>query len=105
MEMDDYLVKPVNPRQVLSAITRLVEGAQLRRQHTAQDFVRRFRELEQRRSSEMGWREWIEITAELAEWEVRLGSGDEAGLRDALSTLQRSLHADFAEFVEETGRA
>ena len=101
IEMDDYLVKPVNPRQVLSAITRLVEGPQLRRQHTAQDFVRRFRELEQRRSSEMGWREWIEITAELAEWEVRLGSGDEAGLRDALSTLQRSLHADFAEFVEE----
>ena len=101
IEMDDYLVKPVNPRQVLSAITRLVEGAQLRRQHTAQDFVRRFRELEQRRSSEMGWREWIEITAELAEWEVRLGSGDEAGLRDALSTLQRSLHADFAEFVED----
>ena len=50
----------------------------------------------------MGWREWIEITAELAEWEVRLGSGDEAGLRDALSTLQQSLHADFAEFVEES---
>ncbi len=100
VEMDDYLVKPVNPRQVLSAITRLLEGAQIRRQRMAQDFVQRFRELEQRRSAELGWREWIELVAELAEWEVRLASADESGLREALSTLQSSLHADFAEFVE-----
>ncbi len=100
VEMDDYLVKPVNPRQVLSAITRLLEGAQIRRQRMAQDFVQRFRELEQRRSSELGWREWIELVAELAEWEVRLAAGDESGLREALSTLQSSLHEDFAEFVE-----
>lgn len=101
MEMDDYLVKPVNPRQVLSAITRLIEGPQLRRQHMAQDFVQRFRELEQRRSSDMQWRDWIEIVAELALWEVRLAPGDEAGLRDALSTLQKSLHQDFGDFVEQ----
>lgn len=101
MEMDDYLVKPVNPRQVLSAITRLIEGPQLRRQHMAQDFVQRFRELEQRRSSDMQWRDWVEIVAELASWEVRLAPGDEAGLRDALSTLQKSLHQDFGDFVEQ----
>ena len=101
MEMDDYLVKPVNPRQVLSAITRLIEGPQLRRQHMAQDFVQRFRELEQRRSSDMQWRDWVEIVAELALWEVRLAPGDEAGLRDALSTLQKSLHQDFGDFVEQ----
>ena len=101
VEMDDYLVKPVNPRQVLSAITRLIEGAQIRRQRMAQDFVRRFRELEQRRSADLGWREWIELVVELAEWEVRLSSGDESGLREALSTLQSSLHEDFAKFIEE----
>lgn len=100
VEMADYLVKPVNPRQVLSAITRLLEGAQIRRQRIAQDFVQRFRELEQRRSAQLGWREWIELVAELAEWEVRLGSGDESGLREALSSLQRSLHEDFSEFVK-----
>ena len=100
VEMDDYLVKPVNPRQVLSAITRLLEGAQIRRQRMAQDFVQRFRDLEQRRSADMGWREWIELVAELAEWEVRLSAGDESGLREALSTLQQSLHEDFAGFIE-----
>lgn len=99
VRMDDYLVKPVNPRQVLSVVTRLLEGHRIREQRLARDFVTRFRELEQRRGTHLGWREWIDLVAELAEWEVRLAHGDTSGLRDALVTLQRSLHADFAAFV------
>jgi DNA-binding response OmpR family regulator len=100
VEMDDYIVKPVNPRQVLSAVTRLVEGSQIRQQRLARDFVGRFRELENRRVSQMGWREWVEMVAELAQWEVKLGGSGESGLKEALSTLQKSLHSDFAEFIE-----
>jgi len=87
IEMDDYLVKPVNPRQVLSVITRLVEGQRIREQRVARDFVTRFRELEQRRGAGLGWREWIELVAELAQWEARLGQGGQEGLRDALAGL------------------
>ena len=48
----------------------------------------------------LGWREWIELVAELAEWEVRLGQADEPGLQDALRTLQESLRQDFARFLQ-----
>lgn len=88
IELDDYLVKPVNPRQVLTVVTRLVEGDQIREQRLARDFVTRFRELEEGRSQTMGWREWIEIVAELAQWEVRLAGGQQSGLREALHSLQ-----------------
>ena len=102
IELEDYLVKPVNPRQVLSVVTRLLEGHRIREQRVARDFVTRFRELEQRRADRLGWREWIDLTAELAEWEVRLAGGDQSGLREALVALQRSLHADFAAFVQDS---
>ena len=97
--MDDYLVKPVNPRQVLSVVTRLLEGDRIREQRLARDFVLRFRELGERRGARLGWREWIELVAELAQWEVKLATGDQTGLREALSTFQTSLHEDFAEYV------
>lgn len=100
IQMDDYLVKPVNPRQILSVVTRLLEGGRIREQRLARDFVLRFRELESRRGARLGWREWIELVAELAQWEVRLSGGDQTGLREALSTYQTSLHADFAEFIQ-----
>ncbi|HXV85463.1 MAG TPA: response regulator [Gemmatimonadales bacterium] len=100
IELEDYLVKPVSPRQVLSVVTRLLEGHRLREQRVARDFVTRFRELEQRRADRMGWREWVDLAAELAEWQVRLALGDQSGLREALETLQRSLYADFAAFIQ-----
>src|SRR5881628_280517 len=80
IEVDDYLVKPVQPR-------------------LARDFVTRFRELEGRRGATLAWREWIELVAELARWEVRLGAANEPGLSEALRSLQRSLRKDFAEYV------
>src|SRR5881628_2532247 len=99
IEVDDYLVKPVQPRQILSVITRLLEGDRIRQQHLARDFVSRFRELEGRRGATLAWREWIELVAELARWEVRLGAANEPGLSEALRSLQRSLRKDFAEYV------
>ena len=97
--VDDYLVKPVHPRQILSVITRLLEGDRIRQQRLARDFVTRFRELEGRRGASLAWREWIELVAELARWEVRLSACNEPGLSEALRTLQQSLRADFAEYV------
>src|SRR3989454_5296748 len=72
VEVDDYLVKPVHPRQVLSVVTRLLECDRIRQQRRARDFVTRFRELEAKRAETLAWREWIELVVELAGWEVRL---------------------------------
>ena len=99
-EISDYLVKPVNPRQILSVVTRLIEGDRIRQQRLSRDFATRFRELEGRRGSQLSWREWIELVVELAEWEVRLGRVDEPGLQEALRDLQASLRQDFARFIE-----
>lgn len=100
IELDDYLVKPVNPRQVLSVVTRLLEGDRIRQQRLARDFVTRFREMETRRGSALGWREWTDLVVELAQWEVRLSLSDESGLKEALSTFRASLHRDFAQFIQ-----
>src|SRR3989449_3903882 len=98
VEVDDYLVKPVHPRQVLSVVTRLLEGDRIRQQRRARDFVTRFRELEARRGATLAWREWVELVAELTRWEVRLAGAHEPGLSEALRTLQESLRRDFSGF-------
>src|SRR3989475_9281054 len=38
VEVDDYLVKPVQPRQILSVVTRLLEGDRIRQQRLSRDF-------------------------------------------------------------------
>ena len=47
--VDDYLVKPTSPRQVLSVVTRILEGSSIRQQRAAQDFASRFGPLSMKR--------------------------------------------------------
>src|SRR5438477_3207083 len=99
VEVDDYLVKPVHPRQVLSVVTRLLEGDRIRQQRRARDFVTRFRELEAKRAETLAWREWIELVVELAGWEVRLEAAREPGPSDALRGPGRRRHERCAAYV------
>src|SRR3989338_6327150 len=72
LAVDDYLVKPLQPRQILSVVTRLIEGDRIRQQHLAR---------------------------ELAQWDIRLAEANEPGLHEALRAMIGGLRRDFAEFV------
>jgi CheY-like chemotaxis protein len=98
-QVDDYIVKPVNPNQVLSVCKRLLEGTRIRHQRTAQDFVSRFRELEERRTEVFSWQEWAETYTELLVWEGRLSGGGEEGLAGLLNQLKHQWRRDFSSYV------
>ncbi|MGH7555012.1 MAG: response regulator, partial [Longimicrobiales bacterium] len=69
--VDEYLVKPASPRQVLSVVTRLLEGAQLQQQRAAQDFAIRFAQLSRMRFEARDWEHFFALYNELVEWELR----------------------------------
>jgi len=99
LAVDDYLVKPLQPRQVLSVVTRLLEGDRIRQQHVSREFVTRFRELEARRGTALGWRDWMDLARELAVWDTRLAEAPEQGLQEALLALRASLRRDFGAYI------
>ncbi|HYJ78217.1 MAG TPA: response regulator [Longimicrobiaceae bacterium] len=95
----DYLVKPTSPRQVLSVVTRLLEGKQLQQQQVARDFTERFRALNNESALPRGWREWGEAYSELVDWELRLRQAGETGLLASLETLLDDFRREFCQFV------
>jgi CheY-like chemotaxis protein len=94
--VDDYILKPVNPNQVLSVLKRHLEGDQIRHQRIAQEFSRRYLELEQLRKDVSDWRGWVDAYHELLTWELRLIDAGERGLLASLEDLQRGYSGDFA---------
>lgn len=98
-QVNDYIVKPVNPNQVLSVCKRILEGSRIRHQRTSQDFVSRFRELEERRTEVFGWRDWAETYVELITWEGRLAGSGEKGLAGLLDQLKNQWRRDFSSWV------
>lgn len=95
----DYLVKPTSPRQVLSVVTRLLEGGQIQQQAMARDFSVRFRELNADVARIRGWREWCDTYSELVDWELRLREAGETGLLASLETLLDDYRREFCRWV------
>ena len=95
----DYLVKPTSPRQVLSVVTRILEGSSIRKQQAAQDFASRFGQLSIKRQEAGTHEEFAEVFFELTDWDIRLERAGEAGLRDTVHAMMTDLRRDFGEWV------
>ena len=97
----EYLVKPVAPRQVLSVVTRILDGPLIRSQALARAFVERFRAIESERYHNLDWRGWIDRFTELMQWDVDLADAGEMGLHESLRGLYPDMHREFATFMRE----
>ncbi|UCC23848.1 MAG: response regulator [Gemmatimonadales bacterium] len=97
--VDDYLVKPTSPRQVLSVVTRILEGSSIRQQQVAQDFAARFGRLSIKRQDAASAEDFREVYTELVDWHVRLEHAGEVGLLDSVGAMLAELRRDFGTFI------
>jgi len=97
--VDDYLVKPTSPRQILSVVTRILEGSSIRQQQVAQDFAARFPTLGRLREEAGTPEEFASLFSELTDWHIRLEAAGEPGLLDTVTALMEDLRKDFGAWV------
>jgi CheY-like chemotaxis protein len=97
--IDEYLVKPASPRQVLSVVTRLLEGHQLQQQRAAQDFAARFGQLSRMREEAASWEHYFAVYDELVGWDLRLRQAGEPGLADSVQSLLTEVRREFGQYV------
>lgn len=97
--VDDYLVKPTSPRQVLSVVTRILEGSSIRQQRVAQDFASRFPKLSGYGQEARTPEAFARVYTELVDWQMRLGEAGEEGLLDTVASLMVDLRREFGLWV------
>jgi DNA-binding response OmpR family regulator len=97
--VDDYLVKPTSPRQVLSVVTRVLEGTSIRQQRVAQDLAARFPGLARMCQEARTADDFARAHAELVDWQLTLEEAGEQGLLDTVRGLVVDLRRDFGAWV------
>ena len=95
----DYLVKPTSPRQVLSVVTRVLEGSSIQQQQAAQDFSACFNELSRSCREADTPEEFAEAYIETVDWQLRLEDAGEGGLLESVTGLAIDLRRDFGKWV------
>jgi CheY-like chemotaxis protein len=100
-QVDDYLVKPTSPMQLLSAVTRVLEGSQIRQQQVAQDFAGRWPRLEEMRDEVEGHEDFAALYSELVDWHLRLEAAGEDGLLGTVDDFLTDIRKDFGGWIRK----
>jgi CheY-like chemotaxis protein len=99
-KISDYLIKPVNPNQIVLTTKRILERHRIRSEKFAQSYLRNFNKLSERIHEEASWDEWISIYKQLTRWDIDLESGEES-LRQVLSDQYQEANKMFGRFISQ----
>ena len=96
---DDYLLKPVNPSQILAAIRRLLERHKIAGTQVAKDYVSQYRELDPSYFDRLDHQEWIDTYLRMIDWDLQLDRYRETGLTQTHEDQKRAANYEFSRFV------
>lgn len=101
-KIGDYLIKPVNPNQILLTLKKHLEGRRLVNEKTTSSYQQQFRQLAMRLSDRLSTEEWKELYNELVKWELELAGGPDTGMAEILRSQWNEANDMFSRFVERS---
>ncbi len=102
-KISDYLIKPVNPNQILLTTKRILEQRRIRSEKSAQKYLRNFNNISEKIHAQTNWKEWIQIYKQLTRWDIDLQDGEES-LRQVLHDQYKQANRQFGDFIERKYR-
>lgn len=99
-KISDYLIKPVNPNQILLTVKKILDRSRLESEKSAQSYLRSFPEMDALLHHRSSWQNWVDAYKKLTQWQMDLGQGDEA-LRQVLDDQFLSANREFGKMIEQ----
>lgn len=99
-KISDYLIKPVNPNQILLSIKKHLDTARLVSEKTTTGYQQAFRNISMSLHNNMSYAEWEEVYQKLIYWELELGKSENTGMNEILETQKEEANNLFARFIE-----
>lgn len=100
-KIDDYLIKPVNPRQLLLSVKKLTENKRLVSEKTSMAYQQDFRNLGMTLNDNLNYNEWVDIYKKLVYWELSLEKLEDAGMHEILTMQKAEANVQFCKYIEK----
>tara|TARA_B110000438_G_C15782200_1_gene636790 strand:+ start:73 stop:1614 length:1542 start_codon:yes stop_codon:yes gene_type:complete len=100
-KISDYLIKPVNPNQILLSIKKNIDSKRLVGERTTINYQQEFRNIGMRLSENLNKQEWIEVFKKLIFWELEIEKSGEESVEEILSMQKQEANTQFFRFVKE----
>ena len=101
-QIDDYLIKPVNPNQILLTLKKIIDNKRLVREKTALEYQQEFRQILMQINSGPSYQEWVDIYKNIIRWEIKLDSSSSSEMLDILAMQKKEANSEFSKYVTVT---
>lgn len=95
----DYLIKPVNPNQILLSIKKNLHGGEIVAKTVSSDYQQEFQKISMQINMAQSIDDWYEVYRSLVFWELKLAQTD-TNMDELLSLQKRDANVGFCKFVK-----
>lgn len=96
----DYLIKPVNPNQILLSLKRNLENRKLRDEKSSMGYQQDFRKISMDLNNNLDYNEWIDVYKNLVRWELQLQKSTDEGIKEILADQKQEANNIFSRYVQ-----
>ncbi len=96
----DYLIKPVNPNQILLAIKKNIDSKKIISEKNTHAYQMEFRSIGMELSNRLDFEEWVDIYKRLVEWELKLEKSEDQGILEIFQMQKDEANSVFSSFIE-----
>lgn len=97
----DYLIKPLNPNQILLSVKKLLQNKQLIDQKTNKNYQQQFMNLSSAFGEAQDHHDWETIYKRLVYWELELEQTANKSMLEILDAQKTEANVSFAKFIKE----
>ncbi|WP_242119526.1 T9SS response regulator signal transducer PorX [Aestuariivivens sediminicola] len=97
----DYLIKPVNPNQILLSLKKNLDHSRLVSEKTTSNYQQEFRKIAMELSMVNSYEEWVNLYQKLIYWEMQLEDIEDAGMFEILESQKTEANIQFGKFIDK----
>ncbi len=96
----DYLIKPVNPNQILLSLKKNLDHSRLVSEKTTLDYQKEFRKIAMDMAMVRTYEDWVELYKKLLFWELKLENIEDQSMVEILESQKAEANMQFGKFIE-----
>ena len=96
----DYLIKPVNPNQILLVLKKNIHRREIETEVTQSRYQQQFQQIAMQIMDCRSWQDWQSVYKQLVHWELQLSSTD-SQMTEMLAMQKEEANLGFAKFVKK----
>ena len=99
-KISDYLIKPVNPNQILLSLKKTLDNKRLISEKTTSNYQQEFRQIGMTMGDRLSWAEWAEVYKKLVYWELELDKSKDESMMEILKMQKSEANKLYSKFIE-----